>query len=271
MLKAYRATGPGATGCPPDYSSPFRRPWRRRAASRRSRREFPQARRLVGARCALVLQSPGSRHRLSARARFAAPRPPFPKGPMAKTVLIIEDDEATGKLLTTLCAKLEVETDVVRNGKDGYERAHGEAPDLLILDLLVPGMDGFKVAEGLKAAKALPKLIVVSGVYKDPKIAKDFSDKYGAEFFQKPFRNDEVQAAIGRLLGLAVPEKPAAPAARQSAEVPAVQVGPMQGALAEKPFASIVMELFRAKASGTLDLTQGQVRKRIYFNRGQVR
>ncbi|MGI5861321.1 MAG: DUF4388 domain-containing protein [Myxococcales bacterium] len=190
---------------------------------------------------------------------------------MAKTALIIEDDEATGKLLATLCEKLDVECDVVKNGKDGFERAHRDGPDLLILDLLVPGMDGFKIADGLKAAKALPKLIVVSGVYKDPKIAKDFSDKFGAEFFQKPFKNDEMQAAIGRLLGLAVPEKPAAPAARQSVEVPAVQVGPMQGSLGEKPFASIVMDLFRAKASGTLDLTQGPVRKRIYFNRGLVR
>jgi CheY-like chemotaxis protein/curved DNA-binding protein CbpA len=188
---------------------------------------------------------------------------------MPKTALIIEDDESTGKLLSTLCGKLEVEATVVKNGKDGFEKARSSAPDLLMLDLLVPGMDGFKIAEALKAASQLPKLIVVSGVYKDAKIAKELSDKYAADFFQKPFKNDEVLAAIGHQLGLSVPEQQPAP--RPSGEVPAVQIGPMQGSLRSKPFALLLMELFRAKASGTLDLAQGQIRKRIYLNRGMVR
>jgi CheY-like chemotaxis protein len=190
---------------------------------------------------------------------------------MAKTALIVEDDEATAKVLAALCSQLGLEASICRNGKEGLEQARAMSPDLVLLDLLLPGMDGFKVAEGLKAAGLRSRLIAISGVYKDPKLAKDFADRFGGEFFQKPVRNDELSEAIGRLLGLAKPQPAPEAPRRASLEALASTVGPMEGSLRERPFVRLVMELFRGRASGTLDLTQGQMRKRVFFNRGFVR
>ncbi|MFN7134983.1 MAG: response regulator, partial [Myxococcales bacterium] len=191
---------------------------------------------------------------------------------MATTALVIEDDEAAARLLVELCAKAGVEATFVRNGKEGLEKAKALAPDLVLLDLLVPGLDGFKVAEGLRAANLPSKLIVVSGVYKDPKVAKEFADKYGADFFLKPFKPDELLQAIARKLGLTLQSAEPAPVARRaSVEVPATTVGPMEGSLRTRPLPALLMELARAKASGTLDLERGQMKKRIFMNRGFVR
>jgi len=193
---------------------------------------------------------------------------------MPKTALIIEDDESAGKLLEALCKQLGVETNHVRHGKEGLERACADAPDLVIMDMLLPGLDGFKIAEGIRKAKVASAIVAVSGVYKDPKVAKDLADRFGADFFQKPFKNDEVLAAIARRLGLSQPQAPAAPVAprRPSFDAsPTAAVGPMEGDLRSKSFPELLMELLRGKGSGTLDLTQGQIKKRIYFNRGMVR
>ncbi len=190
---------------------------------------------------------------------------------MAKTALIIEDDESVGRLLFELCGKLGISAEVVRNGKEGFERAKKQPPDVLLLDLLLPGLDGFKIAEGLKAAGLSIPLIVVTGVYKDGKVAKEFGDRYGADYFLKPLRIDEVKQALARKLGLAVDAPEPNVVRRASLEVPGPTVAAMEGSLRSRPFSALVMELARGKASGTLDLEQGQVRRRIFFNRGFVR
>lgn len=190
---------------------------------------------------------------------------------MPKTALIIEDDESQAKALLALCEKLGLEASYCRNGKEGLDQAVAKTPDLVVMDMLLPGLDGFKLAEGLRAKGLKAHLVVVTGVYKDGKVAKEFSDKYGADFFQKPFKVADVSAAIARRLGLstgAPVEKPA-PARRMSTDAPVVPR--MEGELRDRPFPSLLLELWRSKATGTLDLTQGQVRKRVYLFCGQVR
>ncbi|MGC4113995.1 MAG: response regulator [Myxococcales bacterium] len=190
---------------------------------------------------------------------------------MPKTALIIEDDESQAKALQALCEKLGLEASYCRNGKEGLEQALQKTPDLVLMDMLLPGLDGFKVAEGLKAKGSRAHIVVITGVYKDPKVAKEFADKYGADFFQKPYKVPDLNACIGRRLGIAgaAPAPAPAPVRRMSTETPVVPR--MEGELREKPFHALLLELWRAKATGTLDLTQGQVKKRIFLFCGQVR
>ncbi len=189
---------------------------------------------------------------------------------MPKTALIIEDDESQAKALQALCEKLGLEASYCRNGKEGLENALQKGPDLVLMDMLLPGLDGFKVAEGLKAKGSRAQIVVVTGVYKDPKVAKEFHDKYGADLFQKPYKVPDLSACIARRLGLAAPaESKPAPARRMSQEVSAVPR--MEGELRDKGFPSLLLELSRSKASGTLELTQGQAKKRIFLFCGQVR
>lgn len=191
---------------------------------------------------------------------------------MAKRALIIEDDEAVARALEALCRKLGIETSVTKNGRDGLDQACKNAPDAVVLDLLLPGMDGFKIAEGLRAAGSRAALLVISGVYRDGKVARDLVVRHGADFLQKPLKLDEVSAWLDRRLDLrtAMPETPS-PASSGRAAEPLHPAPPMSGMLATKPFAVLLMELSRAKASGTLDLVKGDARKRIFLHFGQVR
>ncbi|HEY3445739.1 MAG TPA: response regulator [Myxococcales bacterium] len=190
---------------------------------------------------------------------------------MPKTALIIEDDESQAKALQALCEKLGLEASYCRNGKEGLEQALQKASDLVLLDMLVPGMDGFKVAEGLKAKGSKAQIVVVTGVYKDPKVAKEFHDKYGADFFQKPYKAADLSACIARRLGLAsaAPAEKPTPQRRTTTDIPVVPR--MEGELRDKSYPTLLLELARAKATGTLELTQGQAKKRLFLFCGQVR
>ncbi len=85
---------------------------------------------------------------------------------MKQKVLIIEDD---GFLASIYAQKLELEGFEVAfatNGEDGLKLAQKDHPDLILLDLLMPKMDGFEVLEKLKADAALQgiKVLVLSNL-----------------------------------------------------------------------------------------------------------
>jgi len=96
---------------------------------------------------------------------------------MKKKILIIEDDE----FLRMLIAKKFIgeEFEVVRaiDGRDGLEKIEKEKPDLVLLDLVLPGMDGFEVLEKIKNGPmgASTPVIVLSnlGQQKDIDKAKE--------------------------------------------------------------------------------------------------
>lgn len=82
---------------------------------------------------------------------------------MAKKILIIEDDEHLGGIYQ---AKFKMEGFTVfhaQNGEDGIKIAAKEQPDLILLDILMPGMDGYQVLRGLncdKKTKGIPVVIL---------------------------------------------------------------------------------------------------------------
>jgi len=69
---------------------------------------------------------------------------------MAEKILIVDDDADTVKFLNTMLTRLGYETSSARNGMEALEVAHKEHPDLIILDVMMPVMDGFEVARSLR-------------------------------------------------------------------------------------------------------------------------
>lgn len=80
-------------------------------------------------------------------------------------VLLVEDD---GFLASIYAQKLELEgfdVSFATNGEDGLKLAHKDHPDLVLLDLLMPKMDGFEMLEKLKAddeTKGIPVLVLTN-------------------------------------------------------------------------------------------------------------
>jgi two-component system cell cycle response regulator DivK len=82
-----------------------------------------------------------------------------------KKILIIEDNEQNLYLETFLLEKSEYDVVQARNGQQGLELAASEHPDLILLDIQLPVMDGYEVARRLKQAeetKSIPMVAVTS-------------------------------------------------------------------------------------------------------------
>jgi DNA-binding response OmpR family regulator len=113
-----------------------------------------------------------------------------------KRVLIVDDERA---ILTVLDIKLRVSGyDVVTasNGEEALDLVKSMCPDIVLLDVIMPGMDGFEVLQKLRAVSELP-VIVFSARLENAQ--KAFS--LGAnDFLAKPLDMDEVVRKIEELL-----------------------------------------------------------------------
>lgn len=82
-----------------------------------------------------------------------------------RRLLIIEDNEQNLYLATFLLEKSGYEVIAARDGREGIEKASNEQPDLIVLDIQLPVMDGYAVANRLKTlpeCKAIPIVAVTS-------------------------------------------------------------------------------------------------------------
>ena len=116
-------------------------------------------------------------------------------------VLVAEDDEVSA---TILLHRLEKEgLDVVRfdNGQDAYEEALREPPTLVILDVKMPGLDGFEVLDRLRRDHRFSSIpiIMLTSMGQEADIVRAF--RLGADdYVLKPFSPTELSARVRRLL-----------------------------------------------------------------------
>ncbi len=78
-------------------------------------------------------------------------------------VLIVEDDRALGLFLQKALALDGFKSEWLGNGQDALERLQTDQPELMILDLSLPGRDGIEVLEDLCAARKMPPVLVLTG------------------------------------------------------------------------------------------------------------
>ncbi|WP_344854358.1 response regulator transcription factor [Amycolatopsis ultiminotia] len=77
-------------------------------------------------------------------------------------VLLIEDDQAVREGLQIALTYQGHTVDAVETGEDGLVRLGGEAPDVVVLDLMLPGMDGFEVCRRIRASGDLPIIMLTA-------------------------------------------------------------------------------------------------------------
>ena len=99
---------------------------------------------------------------------------------MAK-ILIIEDDRAISDIERDYLELSDFETDVAYDGVDGLNKALSGGFDLILLDLMLPGLDGFGVLEQAAKDKVQMKTVVVSALYRDQIVSQAMSR--GVSFF----------------------------------------------------------------------------------------
>lgn len=117
-------------------------------------------------------------------------------------ILIIEDDQDLRHGLNVRLRASKYETAFASDAAMALTIAKQESPDLILLDLGLPGGDGFLVLDRMKniASLACTPVIVVSA--RDPRTNENRALDAGAKaFFQKPVDNDQLMSAIRSALG----------------------------------------------------------------------
>ncbi len=99
---------------------------------------------------------------------------------MAKKILIIEDDKFLRELINRKLLNQGFDTIEAVDGEEGVKKAKEENPDLILLDLILPGIDGFDVLQQIKSQANIIKVpvIVLSNLGQQEDIDKGF--KLGA-------------------------------------------------------------------------------------------
>jgi len=105
-----------------------------------------------------------------------------------KKILVIDDDEKVGEMLQALLENHGYQVDYVRDGKKGLEIVKGTKPDLILMDLLMPGIHGFDLCEMIKKDEQICHIpvIAVSAVYKRAVAGAEIKEAGINEFVEKP-------------------------------------------------------------------------------------
>ena len=116
-------------------------------------------------------------------------------------VLIVEDDENIRQLLKLTLASFNYELVDFENGKDAYDYLQNNKVDLAILDLMLPGMNGYDILKFIRSKATLKDLPVIILSAKDKELDKIMGLDLGADdYLTKPFSVLELAARIRSLL-----------------------------------------------------------------------
>ena len=110
-------------------------------------------------------------------------------------VLLVEDDTTTSKSIEMMLTSAGMVLDTTDLGEDGLEIGQLYDYDIIILDLMLPDMDGYEVLKGLRAAKVETPVLILSGLTEAENKIKGFGT--GADdYLTKPFNKEELIARI---------------------------------------------------------------------------
>ncbi len=114
-------------------------------------------------------------------------------------ILVVEDEDSIRGFLTINFKRNNFEVIEANNGEDGVKKALIEKPDVAILDLMLPGIDGFKVCEVLR--KEFPSMGIIMLTAKGQDMDKIMGLEYGADdYVVKPFNPIELTLRVKSLL-----------------------------------------------------------------------
>jgi DNA-binding response OmpR family regulator len=117
---------------------------------------------------------------------------------VARCVLVVEDEPTVRETLAEALAEDGLDVASAADGPQALERFRAHQPDLVILDLMLPGMSGIEVCRVIRAESAVPILMLTA---RDSELDKVIGLELGADdYVTKPFSLRELQARIRALL-----------------------------------------------------------------------
>ncbi len=120
---------------------------------------------------------------------------------MAKVILVVEDEAKTMKLIRDLLQVSGFTTIEATDGEKGVELAKAKKPDLILMDIMMPAMDGYAACHAIKTDKATRAIPVVMLTVLDLELNKVLGKDMGAaEYITKPVDRQKLLDVINRFL-----------------------------------------------------------------------
>ena len=113
---------------------------------------------------------------------------------MNKKILVVEDEKAIADILEFNLKKEGYEVVCAYDGEDGLGKATTEQPDLILLDVMLPKLDGFEVCKGVRRGSNVPIIMLTA---REEEVDKVLGLELGADdYITKPFSMRELMARI---------------------------------------------------------------------------
>lgn len=126
--------------------------------------------------------------------------------------MVVDDDATVAEVVTRYLQREGFDVEAVADGRTALDRAIASPPDLMLLDLMLPGLDGIEVFRGVRAVAPVPVIMLTARGDEDARVV---GLELGADdYVAKPFSPRELTARVksvlrrasGALAGLEVPE-----------------------------------------------------------------
>jgi two-component system alkaline phosphatase synthesis response regulator PhoP len=120
---------------------------------------------------------------------------------MDKKILVIEDDPATLRLVDYSLRHKGYQVLTASNGLEGIRKARKEKPDVVILDVMLPGMDGFEICHRLRSEPETAQVLILMFSAKAQEVDRNMGLKVGADdYLTKPVDPGEMVSRVESLL-----------------------------------------------------------------------
>ena len=176
-------------------------------------------------------------------------------------ILLAEDEAFVIQVTVDMLAELPLEVCVAKDGREALEQAKAIHPDLILLDAMMPGLDGFEVAAALKANPAtqdIPIIFMTARALVEDKVR---GLELGAEdYLVKPIRREELLARVRNVLRRLEARRATQPE----------EVSLMRGRLETMSLPNIIQMLEADRRTGTLRLRSEGRRAEVMFNEGRI-
>lgn len=125
---------------------------------------------------------------------------------MGKKILIVEDETAIADIIAFNLTREGFEAETAYDGNDGLAFALAHAPDLILLDVMLPGLDGFEVCKKVREKSEVPIIMLTAREEESDKV---LGLELGADdYVTKPFSMRELMARVKANMRRTVPERP---------------------------------------------------------------
>jgi twitching motility two-component system response regulator PilH len=116
-------------------------------------------------------------------------------------VLVVDDNRTYQEMITSLLKESGLDVMTANDGVEALEAIQGQIPDLVVLDVVMPRMNGYEVCRELKSDPQTEKVLIVMCSTKDQEFDRHWANKQGADaYITKPFKPQELVSTIKQLL-----------------------------------------------------------------------